>query len=556
MRVMLRFLFCALFCLPLVLITLAQGVRAVVVNEFANVRLTPALGAEVIATVSAGHLFDVVTARSGDNQWIRVIYFDQEAWVNLSPLRIISGDLNSLPTADPRSIPYGGLDAPRAGQSNATSPVQGRALDNVRIRSGPSRGYPMLANIFYKQTFAVTGRTASNRWLQVSFEGTLGWISATYAEIISGSLDTLPIDGIVADAAPRTGRGVDDFTATMRMLLDRLQNAQPSLDTIRAYWTDAALNGRAACGPYPARPTGVSIATPLLAAYYATLEPLRVDFNDAMANLRLAIDLFIEVCNQPGTGNPVGRATVQGALDVVNRVDSQFQQLRARISAFLPDLPEGACQLIYNGRSEVLPVIKLNTIYRDTFTPRYYASGYCFEAQAGQVLNVQTIQLPKSNLTTFLAISPLDTPQSFLAVARVGVGERLSISPINIERTTRYVLILADTGDGGRIGGPSGNFAFVVSDITGQSVTYIYFDPTTQSVLTTQDPTVAGVAETFTGDVFTAATPAAPQVTCPSTAFTCAQLFTCAEAQACLAAGNFALDPDNDGIPCEGILCN
>lgn len=558
MRLIIRPLLLVLFSLHLSLLTQAQGVRAVVVNEFANVRISPALGAEVIDTVNAGYLFDNVTARSGDNQWIRVMYQEQEAWVNLAPLRVLSGDIASLPAADPRSVPYGGLEAPRAGQSSATSNVAGRATDNVRVRSGPSRAYPTLANIYYRQTFVVTGRTATNRWLQVNFEGTLGWVSANYVELTGGNLNDLPIDGIVAESVPRTGRTIDDFTQTLRMMLDRLQNAQPSLDSIRGSWTDAALTGRASCAPYPARPTGVNIAVPLLAAYYATLEPLRVDFNDAMANLRLAIDLFIEVCNQPGTGNPVGRATVQGALDIVNLVDSQFQQLRARISGFLPATPEGACQLVFNGRAEVLPVITVNTIYRDSFTPRYYASGYCFDAQAGQVLNVQTIQLPRSNLTTFLAVSPLDTPQSFIAVASAGGGERLSISPINIERTTRYILILADVGDPSRIGGPTGDFAFSVSDITGRNVTFIYFDATTQSVLTTDDATLAGVsAGTFTGDTFTGqqSQSQTSAVSCPSTAFTCSQLFTCEEARACLSAGNFSLDPDNDGIPCEENLC-
>ena len=39
--------------------------------------------------------------------------------------------------------------------------------------------------------------------------------------------------------------------------------------------------------------------------------------------------------------------------------------------------------------------------------------------------------------------------------------------------------------------------------------------------------------------------------TCPSVVFSCNQLFTCAEAQACLSSGNFALDPNGDGIACN-----
>lgn len=41
-------------------------------------------------------------------------------------------------------------------------------------------------------------------------------------------------------------------------------------------------------------------------------------------------------------------------------------------------------------------------------------------------------------------------------------------------------------------------------------------------------------------------------VDCPSLTATCSEL-TCAQAYACLAAGNTSLDQDQDGIPCENI---
>jgi len=40
-------------------------------------------------------------------------------------------------------------------------------------------------------------------------------------------------------------------------------------------------------------------------------------------------------------------------------------------------------------------------------------------------------------------------------------------------------------------------------------------------------------------------------VICPNITFTCAMLFTCDEACACLNSGNFALDTNADGIPCN-----
>ncbi|MBC8171100.1 MAG: SH3 domain-containing protein, partial [Anaerolineae bacterium] len=160
------FLLALLVLLPAGFTQAQSGVRAVVVNDSANVRISPALGAEVIANVSAGYVFEFVTGRSGDSQWLRVQFNGDEGWVNIAPLTILSGDIGALPVGDPRSIPYGGFEAPRSGSSSATSPNQIRVTNGLRIRAGPGQGYPTLANMFANTIVPVFGRTASNQWIQ------------------------------------------------------------------------------------------------------------------------------------------------------------------------------------------------------------------------------------------------------------------------------------------------------------------------------------------------------------------------------------------------------
>lgn len=530
------------------------GVRAVVVNEYANIRIAPALGADVIDTVSAGFEFNVVTARSADNEWIRVLYAGNEGWVNLAPLVVLSGNVSALPVADPRSIPYGGFEAPRAGPSNAVGPLQARATNGVRMRAGPSRAYPELDNIFYNTLVTVTGRTAGNTHFQVSYNGQLGWVSGLYLQFEGpGDINILPIDGLVADRPPFSTKGTDDYVGQLKFMRERLDLAQPSLDAIRAAWTDAALTGRARCSPYPARPSDLSIAVPLLAANYPVLEPLQRQFNDAMFNVRKAIDLFIEICNLPGTGNPVGTATVQGALDTIALADSQFAGLRARLNELIPpDLAPGAneCLLTYNGRSQILPVITQTTIYLETMDARKTTTGYCIDFLEGQVLLFDSLQLGNSNIQLFFALSPFDNPTAFVATG-VAAGPKLAVSPIRITKTGRYLLILNHIGTAV----PNGDFAFVVLDITTSTINpTLSYDAATGQVSVIV-PTTGGDASGTGGGQETNATQEAPSVTCPSLAFTCSQLFTCSEAQACLAAGNFSLDPDSDGIPCEESLC-
>jgi hypothetical protein len=519
------------------------GIRAVVVNEILNIRFTPAIGAEVIGSVNAGYVFETITARSGDGEWLRVDFECNEGWINLAPIVILQGDINVLPLADPRSIPYGGFEAPRAGFTNQVGAVQAAATDGLRVRLGPSTAYPTIANINFNQLFTITGRNACNNWYQVTFEGTLGWVSAGFFRIISGDITTLPVDGVVAETLAPSTDGVDDYISTLRLMLARLELAQPSLNQIRASWTDSALTGRAVCQNYPAQPSDFHIPTPLLAAQYGTLNPLLIDFNIAMFNVRQAIDLFIEVCNQPGTGNPVGQATVQGALNILNDADNQFASLRQRLNDLIPELEVGPeeCLLQFNNKFEIVPRIGFGAIYGDNFSRRTYARGYCFEGIKDQLVNLQALPIPPAQLKLFIAISPITNPTDFLVVLEASQGAPVSVGPLTLPVTGTYLLILADLGDtaDGRV--PYGDYAFLLQDMTfATSINTLLFDEATQSIILQGQPTSAAPLPSQ----------GAP-IVCPNLGFGCSQLFNCGEAGACLAGGNFSLDINGDGIPCN-----
>lgn len=541
------------------LVSTAQtGVRIVVVNEFANVRTVPAIGASVLGTVPAGYEFKVVTARSGDGEWVRVDWLGTEGWVNLAPAVVLSGDVNSLLVADPRSLPYAGTDGTaRAGTtSQTTGPMTGIATNGVRLRSGPSQGYPTIANVFANQQVIVTGRTASNQWYQVIHEGFLGWVFASFIQLNSpGDINALlPIDGIAAEGQVTTGTSADDYITLLRHMLARLDLAQVSLDEIRAAWTDAALNGRATCKPYPPTPSNISIAIPLLSAYFDRLDPLQRLFNDAMFNTRLAINLFIEVCNQPGGANPVGSATVQGALDTINLAESQYTRVRTRLLELLPpDRVPGTdeCVLSYQGSVEILPLITAGTIFADSHTPGNQITGYCFDALITEIYRFETLQLPGSNLTSFISISPLNNPTNFIGVAAGTAGNpSAALGPVPIPDYGRYLIIVSNIGDGSEPA--NGEFAFMLSNLTNSSVTpSLVYDPETGTVNATNNVTsVAGGTTTTTTTTTTGGV-------CPDPSFTCNSLFTCEEAFACYNnVPNFSLDGNGDGFPCNCLTAD
>lgn len=524
------------------------AVQVVVVNEFLNIRITPAIGAEVITSVPAGTLFDTVTARSGDNQWLRVEYQCNEGWINLAPVVVLQGDINTLPTADPRSVPFGGFEAPRSGFTSQVGTVTAQATAGVRIRSGPSTGYPTVGNINFNQAFTVTGRNGCGTWFQVSFEGTLGWVAGDFVQFTSPvnvELD-LPVGGIIADTAPPQVDGDNEFFTTLRLMRDRLELARPSLDGIRSSWTDAALQGRAICQDYPARPSDFNIPVPLLAANFPVLNPLQTDFNTAMSRVREAIDLFIQVCNQPGTGNPVGQATVQGALNILNEADQLFLSLQQRLNELLPDTEVGPdqCLLIFNRKAEILPVVQYGVIYGDQIERRTFARGYCFDGIQDQVINFQVLPVPPAELAMFVAISPLDNPTDFIVVQQGSPGFRQTVGPVILPSTGRYLLILADLQEDSEERQSFGDYAFIFSDLTfSTSFPLLAYDEVTNSLTLTQQETNQNLQNVQPTQQITA--------TCPGLDFGCAELFSCDEASACLAAGNFSLDIDGDGVACN-----
>lgn len=559
-RRILRWVVGLLILLAIQVVSAQSGIRAVVVNEFQNIRISPALGATVIDTVNAGFVFDTIDARSGDGQWLRIQYQCSEGWINLAPLIILEGDINGLPTADPRSVPWGGFEAPRSGFTDQQGAVSAAATDGLRVRSGPSRAYPTLANINFNQAFTITGRNGCGNWYQVNFEGTLGWVSSAFVRILGGDVFQTPVGGIVAHTAPPSGESRESYIATLRLMRDRIIIARESLNDIRASWTDAALIGRAICQAYPPRPSNINVPVPMMAAFFVPLNTLVNDFNDAMFNTRQAIDIFIQVCNQPGTANPVGQATVQGALGIVNLAEQQYASLLQRLEELIPDDDIGPdeCLLIYNNKSEILPRVSISTIYLDDFNRRTYARGYCFDAIESQTIVLQTLPIPESDLEIFVAISALDDPANFLLVSQGIDGQSQSVGPLGIQRSTTYLLIIADLGSEGRA--PIGQFAFYISDVTfGTTSQDLVWDPVTSSVTLT-DVLETDTTTTDTGGLSGTGTggSTSPETVCPSLSFTCDDFFTCEEAQACYDAGNFLLDDEDNvlnGVPCEQSVC-
>ncbi|MEM6283806.1 MAG: SH3 domain-containing protein [Chloroflexota bacterium] len=460
--------------------TLAQAqVRVVVDRDFVNIRRVPALGAEVVGSANVRTVF-IVDAISTDSEWYRIRFAGNEAWVSVAVVTVLEGNVAALPVRDPRFIPFGGPEAPRAGFTEQTSDIIGRLADSgLRVRTGPGVAYREIANAPRFAALPLLGRSADSQWVQVNFDGILGWVTAEFVTILGGrTITELPVGGIVADAPPLEDTDQNDLFGTLRFLRERIDLAQPSLDTQRQVWTSAALGVVPPCGGYPPRPSNANIPTDLRARYGDTLEPLLRDFNRAMENVRNAIDLQVEVCSRGGSDVVlISVPVVSGGLEFVDDADILFVSLRRRIDELLPEIGPNDCIFEFAGRVDVLPLFPQLAVIEDRFTEDDLAIGYCFDASP---LNIGYLEVATfgTNYDTIIAISPLGNPTDFLSTASISASLTPSgtiLNPIEFPFEGRYLLLLSADTEPGVV--PTGQYALTLLDValvqpSGALITY------------------------------------------------------------------------------------
>jgi uncharacterized protein YgiM (DUF1202 family) len=473
-----------------------SDVTVLVNRDSVNVRLIPAIGAEVIGFVNSGYTAQV-RAKSPDNEWVKIEFSGEEGWIGLAVLTILNGNLDLVPVEDPRSIPYGGFASPRAGVTSRTSPIVGVLRDSgVRVRSGPSRAYVVLANAPRFTEFSILGRTFNNAWFQVNFNGVLGWVIAREVELQNANFTDAPIDGIVADGLPLSTSTTDNYFGTLRLMLDRLDLAQVSLDVARQRWTDASLGGDLACGNYPPRPTDFAVSNPLAATFYNDLVPLVTDYNSAMANLRVALDALLEACTQ-FNGN-IGQPQIQIALQAIASADGLFAAVRQRLLQLIPpdrELGPEDCPFTFARQTTILPRLRQSQLAVIELTSRNFIAGFCVDATAGQQLRVEVLAF-RGNAQPVVSISPYDNPTNFIGVGRSSAEQQLvTVGPINIDRTGVYLVVLSDLGSDDRDEPLNSQVALLVTSIAGDLGGFVgpglSIDPATGQLIANPNPSLA-----------------------------------------------------------------
>jgi Bacterial SH3 domain len=87
------------------------------------------------------------------------------------------------------------LEPTPSGPRFGPTPVYVTTQDFSSLRAGPGRAFERLTVVPATTTLPAYGRTADTQWIQVEYEGQLGWI-ASILLVWTGDVIALPVDGI------------------------------------------------------------------------------------------------------------------------------------------------------------------------------------------------------------------------------------------------------------------------------------------------------------------------------------------------------------------------
>lgn len=145
-----------------------------------NVRTGPGLGYERIGIIYPGTSYTMVSDHSG---WYGIDYNGGTGYVSAAFVNVVLGQQPS-----PSSGGEPTVAAPPTG-------VTFSSIFDLNLRAGPTRTAAKLGVIPGSTPVAVIGRNDSNSWVQVNFNGQVGWTAWWFGTLSGGNYWDVPITG-------------------------------------------------------------------------------------------------------------------------------------------------------------------------------------------------------------------------------------------------------------------------------------------------------------------------------------------------------------------------
>lgn len=152
-----------------------------------NVRSGPGTQYTVLGTLLPGYTVSVTGVSGLRQEWLRIQFDGAEGWV-ASYVVTLSGELppdfaNTLPEAVPDIQPV---------QLEANQLI-GRTRFNSNLRQSPTTSALILTVVPYQTVVEIVGKSTTGTWLQIRYEGQLGWIIGSLIDLPAADLQGLPV---------------------------------------------------------------------------------------------------------------------------------------------------------------------------------------------------------------------------------------------------------------------------------------------------------------------------------------------------------------------------
>lgn len=203
----------SLFALPFSA-SAQTGERFEVQTDRLNARTGPGIEFPVVAQLGRGGVYDVL-AYSPTRNWIQIDLGFTTAWVFrhlgtvTSPSGVVTtGNVVTTTTTNTANLGQGGGGgAPATTTTTVVVTTVGTqtiedfnstigVLGNLYVRTGPDTSFRPLTIIPLGGRATPIGRNAGGSWIQVDYQGTVGWVFATFvAAPPAVNLSALPVTG-------------------------------------------------------------------------------------------------------------------------------------------------------------------------------------------------------------------------------------------------------------------------------------------------------------------------------------------------------------------------
>lgn len=213
----------ALLLLLSAIVSQAQTANARVEDNWASLylRAEPSVNAAVVVELAAGTPL-IVTGRTADSRWYQAQTLEgQSGWaasnyvdllVAQSSLPVVGGTTTSTTTGTTGGT-TGTTTATTSAPVVATGETNGRVIAiGLNLRTAPSLSAGIIAELPQGTRILITGRNATNTWLQVqTTSGQSGWVAARFVEP-DVALASIPVVG--ATTTTTTTGGTTGTTTT------------------------------------------------------------------------------------------------------------------------------------------------------------------------------------------------------------------------------------------------------------------------------------------------------------------------------------------------------